>query len=149
MSSSSSPYILVAICIALLGIQGIFEKLSLKHMHFSVFAFLRFLMCAALCLLLLTFSHHGRALGVHARLADMKRALLTPWLWLSACATALGGFIYYKLMSSQGLAYMTMTWPAMMAISVVGASIIFKEVIKPRRYFGILLAVSGSVIALL
>jgi drug/metabolite transporter (DMT)-like permease len=135
-------YVLLVLCILTLGVQSTFDKLSLRTVHFAHFAFVKAALCAlAFPILLYVW---------FPRESDSPwSALAVGWVWCAAGVTVLGSLMYYKLMKTSGVAYMTMTWPAMMVVSIVIAAVILKEEIPLRRYVGISLALVGSVIALL
>ena len=142
-------WVLLVTGVLLLGVQAVFEKLSLRRLHYSKFTFLRFSLCALLCFAIYV---GVSMMGIEAKASSPAKFKFSdlgePWLWMSALATAVGGYIYYMLLSRTGAAYMTFTWPAMMVVTVLVSAVFLKEVISLRRGFGMGLALFGSVLAL-
>ena len=67
--------------------------------------------------------------------------MLNPWVLLSGACTAIGALAYYRVLSSKGIAYMTLTWPATMALSMAVAYFVFGERLSRRRLAGMFIAI--------
>lgn len=133
----------VLLCILLMGSQSVFERLSLKTLNIETFVSVRFLLATIVASLLYVFTAKSAM-----SMSEIMGALKSCWLWIAVLCVVLGSMLYYRIMMTKGVTYVIMTWPAMMALSIILAFVCFREEISHRRWLGIVLALSGTALAL-
>ena len=78
-----------------------------------------------------------------------KQSLKDPNIILVGLFTALGAFLYYWMLSSKSLNIMSMIWPVVMLLSIIGACLIFKESMNFIQWIGVILTFIGVTITLM
>lgn len=125
-------YVLIFACV------GLLEKYAVdKHhyMHFSTVRMFYILLITIVILLVMEPS----VMSSKAFYSSMK----DPMVGIIGIFTALAIILYYWMLSKRDLWLMTMLWPVVMLLTIIGACIFMKEKISWRQWIGIFVTYLG------
>lgn len=119
-------------------IVGLFEKHAVINHHYMHFSMSRvFYMLLLTLIIILIFD--PSVLSSKALYTSFK----DPVVFWIGILTGLSMFMYYWLLTSKDLFFMTLLWPLIMILTIFGAAIFIKEKITPIQWFGILITFVG------
>lgn len=125
-------YILMFACV------GIMEKRAVSKHHYMHFSTARMFYILLITLVIL-FIMQPSVLSSRELYVSMK----DPMVGIIGIFTALAIILYYWMLSRKDLWWMTMLWPIVMLLTIIGACIFMKEQISWKQWIGIIVTYIG------
>lgn len=131
-------YVLLFACVGILEKHAVTKH---QYIHFST-ARMFYIFLVTLVILLII---QPTALSSSAFYTSMK----DPVVIVVGTFTAIAIILYYWMLSKKDLWYMTMTWPLVMLLTIIGACIIMNEQVTMKQWIGIFITYVGLSITFL
>lgn len=137
-------FIWASVCVILLTVSAIIEKYVVNNHSYVHFSFARLFYMLVISLFVMILIEPG-VLTTKA----FKQSMTDGNLILVGIVTALGLLIYYWLLKKQDLYIVTLLWPIMMVLTIIGANIFLKEALTMAQWIGIFVTFVGLTIILI
>lgn len=127
--------------IIFMTVIGLFEKHAVMNHHYMTFSLARVFYMLLLTLVIIVIIDPS-VLSSKVFFTSAK----DPVVFWNSVFTTVAMMLYYWLLTSKELSFMTMLWPVIMLLTIIGAAVFIKEKISFLQWFGILITFVGLVI---